>query len=106
MKMRTAWGGIEEGMIADIGHLAPDRVVPRNAHRAIESLRRIDLPLAIDPGELAVGRPVRLDRLITHPGRDERLTEAFELVPRYDMRRPWLHVAVRRRALRERKDLP
>ena len=48
---------VEEGVVADIGQLAPDEVAPLHAHRAIELLRRVDLPLAIDAGELAVRRP-------------------------------------------------
>ena len=90
-------------MIADIGHLAADEIPPLNAHRAIKLLCGIDLPLAMDAAELALCRPVRLDRLVTHAGRNQRLAKRLQFGARYDMRRPRLHIAIRRRKLREFK---
>src|SRR5271165_244439 len=95
---------VEESVIADIGHLAADEIPPLNAHRAIKLLRGIDLPVAMDAAELALCRPVRLDRLVTHPGRNQRLPKFPQFGARDDVRRPRLHIAVRRRKLREFKD--
>ena len=39
---------VEKGVVADIGQLAPDEIAPLDAHRAIELLRGVDLPLAMN----------------------------------------------------------
>src|SRR5271166_1641770 len=91
---------VEESVIADVSHLPPDEIAPLNTHRAIKLLRGIDLPLAMDAAELALCRPVRPDRFVAHAGRHQRLPKFLQFGARYDMRRPRLHIAVRRRKLR------